>query len=225
MTLGFTHSTMLDPAHWRCNHARVVDAVGARWEPLSLAELRALLAPQPARWWIAGGVALEIFAGRRWREHGDVDAGILRAEQPTVFAALDGWQRFAAHDGALRELGPGEAAPAEANSVWCRPCGEEAFRFELLLDSSERGEWIFRRDSRVRLPLDALVRRSADGYPYLRPEVQLLYKSKAQRPKDEADFDAVAPLLDPSARRWLRAALERIEPGHGWLARAELAAR
>ena len=214
---------MLDAARRRCNHARVVDAVGARWEPLPLAELRALLEPQPARWWIAGGVALELFAGRRWREHGDIDAGILRGEQSAAFAALEGWQRFAAHAGMLRELREGEIAAVEANSIWCRRAGEEAFRFELLLDSSERGEWTFRRDPRVRLPLDALVQNTADGCPYLRPEVQLLYKSKARRPKDEADFDAVAPLLDPGARRWLRSALERIEPAHDWLARAELA--
>ncbi len=213
---------MLDAAPARCNHARVVDAVGARWEPLSLAELRALLESLPARWWIAGGVALELFAGRHWRPHGDIDAGILRGEQSAAFAALEGWQRFAAHAGTLRELREGESAPVEANSVWCRRAGEEAFRFEFLLDAAEGGEWTFRRDPRVRLPIDALVRHAADGCPYLRPEVQLLYKAKARREKDEADFATVAPLLDPGARSWLRDALALTHPGHDW--RAELLA-
>jgi hypothetical protein len=125
---------------------------------------------------------------------------------------------------ALRELGPRESAPAEANSVWCRRAGEAAFRFEFLLDASERGEWTFRRDARVRRPLAELVLRSDDGCPYLRPEVQLLYKAKARREKDEADFTAVAPLLDPGARRWLRDALALVHPAHDWLARSELAA-
>ena len=61
--------------------------------------------------------------------------------------------------------GPGESAPAEANSVWCRRAGEEAFRFELLLDSSERGEWTFRRDPRVRLPLAEIVSRTRRRLP------------------------------------------------------------
>jgi hypothetical protein len=214
---------MLDARLRRCNHARVVDPHRAEWRPLPPAELRALLSAQRAPWWIAGGVALELFAGRSWRSHGDVDVGLLRPDQPALFAALDGWRRFAANDGALRELAPGESAPPEANSVWCRRAGEEAFRFELLLDASDGGEWIFRRDPRVRRPLAELVVRADDGCPYLRPEVQLLYKAKARRAKDEADFATVAPLLDVGARRWLRSALALVHPAHDWLARAELA--
>lgn len=197
----------------------MVDARRAEWRPLPLAELRALLSAQPSPWWVAGGHALELFAGRSWRAHGDVDAGILRADELAVCRALAGWERFAAHDGSLRPLGDGEPAPPEANSVWCRRAGEEAFRFEYLLDASGRGEWTFRREPRVRLPLAELVRRAADGCPYLRPDVQLLYKAKARRPKDEADFAAVAPLLDAGARSWLRAALHAVAPGHDWLAR------
>jgi hypothetical protein len=73
------------------------------------------------------------------------------------------------------------------------------------------------------MPLRELVRLGPGGCPYLRPEVQLLYKAKQRRAKDEADFAAVAPLLDPDPRRWLRAALARIHPSHPWLARPELA--
>src|SRR5262249_27812377 len=113
-------SAILDAPLVRCNHARVVDARRAEWRPLPLVELRALLSRLRAPWWGAGGHALELFAGRSWRAHGDVDAGILRADQPAVCAALPGWQRFAANDGKLRELGAEELAPPEANSVWCR---------------------------------------------------------------------------------------------------------
>jgi hypothetical protein len=40
------------------------------------------------------------------------------------------------------------------------------------------------------------------------PEVQLLYKSKGTRPRDEADFEAVLPTLSDEQRRWLDQALE-----------------
>ena len=197
----------------------MVDPRRAEWRPLPLTELRSLFLALPAPWWVAGGVALELFVGRSWREHGDLDTGILRVDQTAMSRALPGWQRFAANDGALRELAAEEIAPPEANSVWCRRTGEAAFRFELLLDSCDGGEWIFRRDPRVRLPLGDLVLRARDGCPYLRPEVQLLYKAKARRPKDEVDFAVVAPLLDVAARRWLREAIARVDPANDWLAR------
>jgi len=53
--------------------------------------------------------------------------------------------------------------------------------------------------------------------PYIQPEGALLYKAKACRPKDQADFDACAPFLSTEARKWLRDAIERLYPGHYWL--------
>jgi hypothetical protein len=55
----------------------------------------------------------------------------------------------------------------------------------------------------------------------LAPELVLLYKSKAPRPDDEADFRAARPLLDAEARAWLRAALLAAAPGHAWAAALE----
>ena len=206
----------------RCNHSRVPDARLGEWRPFDPPELRARLDPSGALWWIAGGRALELFAGRAWRSHGDADAGILRADQTRVFAALRGFELHAAQHGELRRLGEGETAPPGANSVWCRAGSGEPWRFELLLDSSEGSDWVFRRDRAIRLPLADLVRRTSDGCPYLRPDVQLLYKAKQMRPEDDADFAAVAGRLDTEACHWLRRALERVHPGHPWLARAEL---
>ncbi|CAN5273663.1 hypothetical protein BH09ACT13_BH09ACT13_08830 [soil metagenome] len=54
---------------------------------------------------------------------------------------------------------------------------------------------------------------------YLAPEVQLLFKSKTIRPKDEQDLEDSLPLLDSLQRRWLREALELVDPTHVWLRR------
>ncbi|WP_378515025.1 hypothetical protein [Nonomuraea dietziae] len=64
----------------------------------------------------------------------------------------------------------------------------------------EGGTWICRRDEGLRLPYDAIIERTADGIPYLVPEVVLLFKAKASRPKDQADFDGVLPLLGRARR-------------------------
>uniref|UniRef100_A0AB33JUW1 Uncharacterized protein n=1 Tax=Kitasatospora sp. CMC57 TaxID=3231513 RepID=A0AB33JUW1_9ACTN len=60
---------------------------------------------------------------------------------------------------------------------------------------------------------------SSTGIPYLTPDVQLFYKAKNIREKDQLDFDRVLPHLDVGQRAWLAGALELVFPGHVWLSR------
>lgn len=75
---------------------------------------------------------------------------------------------------------------------------------------------MYRRDPAGRHPLARVLREVPGGVRMLAPEVVLLYKSRAPRPVDEADFRAARPLLDTEARAWLRAALLCTTPGHLW---------
>jgi hypothetical protein len=52
----------------------------------------------------------------------------------------------------------------------------------------EAGDWIFRRDRRIRRALATAVDHDPTGIPYLVPELVLLYKAREPREKDEADF-------------------------------------
>ena len=79
--------------------------------------------------------------------------------------------------------------------------------------------WTFRRDANTGRSLERAIRRSADGIPYLAPEIQLLYKSKAIRSKDQTDFDAVIGYLDQDARAWLWKSIARLDPNHAWLSK------
>jgi hypothetical protein len=54
---------------------------------------------------------------------------------------------------------------------------------------------------------------------FLRPDVQLLYKAKYHRPKDNGDFENALPLMSEKQRRWLREALQQVHPADPWLAR------
>ncbi|MFI5803159.1 hypothetical protein [Streptomyces sp. NPDC051561] len=58
----------------------------------------------------------------------------------------------------------------------------------------------------------------AHGIPYLAPEWGLLFKAKAARPKDRADFGITLPLLSGTQRSTLADLLARVHPGHPWLA-------
>jgi hypothetical protein len=87
-----------------------------------------------------------------------------------------------------------------------------------MVNDVEAGEWVYRRDGRIRRPLESLAgRASTRAMAVLVPDVQLLYTSTHLRDKDQADFDRVLPLLDGDERRWLHAALCLTAPGHPWL--------
>lgn len=93
---------------------------------------------------------------------------------------------------------------------------------EILLEDHHDDRWLYRRNHALTLPLDRLGRTSADGKPYICPEVALLFKSGQpfhDLERNAADFEAGAPALHPSARAWLRDALGLVSPHHPWLAR------
>lgn len=177
-----------------------------------------LLAPTGMPWWIAGGWAIDLFRGTLTRQHADLDVGVLRCDVLTALEAMPAWQIFEAKDGNLTRLTPGCAPRRDVHCLWCRPSGTARWALELMLDEGDREVWIYRRDERIRRSMSTVVQQTADGLPYLSPEIQLLYKSKAPRNRDELDFSNTWPLLPVDARSWLHDAISLTEPGHHWLA-------
>lgn len=170
-------------------------------------------------WWVAGGWAIEAFTGIP-REHEDTDAGVLLCELDLLRSHLDkhGLDVWAASSGSLTPVLPGEPmdVPGGTNQVWTRRSAADPWEFDLMLSPGTPETWAYRRDPSITLPMDEAL-WWADGIRYLRPEIQLLYKAKSRRPKDEADFRAAAPRLEPARREWLRDALARTIPGHPWI--------
>ncbi len=163
----------------------------SEWEPLRPADAAELLGGLEVPWWIAGGWALDLFAGRGLRPHEDLDVMVLRRDVDRVVAALPGWE--------LDDKG---------NSVWARPRGAARWHLELVLDDADGDTWRYRRDARVTRPLASL------GAPHgpLAPEVVLLYKAKDDGEKARSDFACVVPLLAADARAWLRDAVALAHP-------------
>ncbi|HEU4896781.1 MAG TPA: amino acid transporter [Actinomycetota bacterium] len=192
-------------------------AVGDPWEPVSIAGVAALLDGLPARWWIAGGWAIELFAGASIRDHDDVDVAVLRPDQLAVQAHLDGWDLRVAHGGGLAPWPPGRLLDPDEHGIWARPSPASPWRLELLVDDVVDGQWVYRRNPVVRLPLERLGRTTVAGVPYLCPEVVLLYKSKRPRAADEHDARVAIPRLSAAERAWLAAAIAADAPDHQWL--------
>ena len=196
----------------------LTDPAWASWDPVEPPEAEVTLSGADFPWWIAGGYALEAFVGRRWRDHPDLDIGVFRRDQLKLQAALSGWELHAADPpGTLRVWLPGEVLPAGVHDIWAREGPTGPWRFQLMIDEHDDDEWIYRRDSRIQRSFESLT-WNLFGVEYLAPEVQLLFKSKGSRAKDEEDFRQVAPLLTPMQRHWLLDALRLTSAGHPWIA-------
>lgn len=167
-------------------------------------------------WWVAGGWAIDLFAGRVSREHHDVEIGVWRGDQVALHDYLGGYRRRKVLDGQWSEWETG--AWVELPTFQLRVAGPDA-EFDVFLNDCDGDRWVFRRNPAITLPVSRLVLRSAEGWPVLAPEVQLLYKAKGHLPKDEADFDLVVDRLGAEQRRWLRDALAIHHPGDPWAAR------
>jgi hypothetical protein len=86
-----------------------------------------------------------------------------------------------------------------------------------MLDESSGRDWVSRRDERIRRPITSIGLVTVRDIPYLAPEIQLFYKAKNGRPKDETDFAAALPVLTRPQRRWLSDALSLVYgPAHPW---------
>jgi hypothetical protein len=173
------------------------------WKPLKPAELAGVMKDFDGPWWIAGGVAIDLFLGKATREHEDVDVSVLQAHWPSLEDALGGW----------------DVNTVNEHEVWARRQADGPWEIEFLLEQRQGDEWVYRRDAQITMPLSHLGKVTPDGVPYLVPEVVLLYKAKDPRPNDEADFEAALPKLGIGARCWLAAALEVVHPDHPWIGR------
>ena len=198
------------------------EALG-EWKPLSVEAVTDLLRGMDARWWIAGGWALDLHLGRQTRPHHDIDVLVLRGDLPGVRERLRSWDLHAADPpgaGRLRPWPGHEQLPAALHDIWCRETTTSPWALQLMVDDTDGADWLYRRDSRIRRPVAELHGpASTPGRPVLAPEVQLLYKSRTPRPKDVEDFSSLVRVLDDDQRDWLRRALSMAGSGHPWLDR------
>ncbi|WP_029192777.1 nucleotidyltransferase domain-containing protein [Paenibacillus harenae] len=190
------------------------------WKPLAVDEMNNLFYNLPVQWCIAGGWALDLHIGSQTRKHGDVDVLILREEQLTVYRHLSqDWMLYKAENGEL-ELWREDEYLDLTGDVWACKDDASPWAFQLMLVETEQDDWIYRREQSIRRALRDITLKSPEGIPYLRPEIQLLYKggSKNIRSKDHDDFHTILPSLSPQEIEWLASALRKQFPeGHAWV--------
>ncbi|MEM9464572.1 MAG: amino acid transporter [Actinomycetota bacterium] len=190
----------------------------AAWSPWDLAER---LADLDVPWCVVGGWAIDLALGTTTRTHEDLEIAIPRGDLPAIRRHLDGFVFHAAGAGEVHRLGPTESPPDGVHQHWVLDPVADVWRLDVMTEPGDADTWVFRRDPSIEAPRAAVVGRSPDGIPHLRPHGALLFKAKATRPKDQHDFDVAFGLLGDAERIWLRDALARAHPDHDWIARLD----
>jgi len=182
------------------------------WSPHEAARhLETLTTP----WYVTAGWALDLFLGAQTREHTDLEIGVPAQRFAEVREALASFEFVVIGDGKAWPMT--DSTLSTHHQTWVRDRDGGPWRVDVMREPWDGDTWTCRRDPRIRLQAASLTSRTADGIPYLQPEVVLLFKAKVVRPKDEMDFATVLPHLDSRRRLWLRDTLTLVHPGHAWL--------
>jgi hypothetical protein len=190
----------------------------SHWNPLSVAAVEQLFLNAPFGWGLAGGYAVEQFLGTSIRTHSDIDIVIFRDDQHRLHHWLVGWRLYAADPpGTLRLWDASEWLQVGIHDIWCHHANAHAWQLQIMLTETDGNDWVSRRHPMIRGSRNDLL-VSYGHIPCIRIEVQLLYKAKGNREKDQRDFHACLPLLTAEAKEWLMQALRLAHPeGHAWL--------
>jgi len=179
-----------------------------------------------APFYFAGGWAIDLHLGRVTRDHHDIDALVMRRDHLLLHKVLKQFslKKIIPHPdgmppnrGTIVEWPAGERLELPVHQLNAYRAGESEPAFQVMLAESSNGDWIFRRNPNVRMPISKMGFHPLWGLPYLAPEIVLLFKEKHLEPRDRVDFDHAIPALSADARQWLRDAIEKTHPGHEWL--------
>jgi hypothetical protein len=192
----------------------------SKWDALRPDEVAQLLDGVPVPWYVAAGWAIDLFLGGHHCEHEDLEIAVPNIRFNELAAVLDGFEIFVITDrGEATPLANARDRLMDTHQTWIREPASGAWRFDVFREPSDGDTWICRREPAIRMPYALLIEWTDDGVPYGRPEVVLLFKAKhSHMEKNGVDFAAALPRLEPERRDWLRDALERVHPGHEWLA-------
>ena len=205
-----------------------IDQAWEKWEPWHPAEAARVLADVRAPWYVAAGWAIDLFLGGHHREHEDLEIAVPSDRFGEVAAALAEYELYVPGRIGDRYVAWPIADEPERlemhDQTLVREPATDRWRLDVFREPSEGNTWICKRDEAIRMPYAELIERTADGIPYARPEIVLLFKATRSNPdeaieRDEADLAAVLEVLEPRRRRVLGELLERVAPRHPWLRR------
>lgn len=188
--------------------------MSGRWRDTHPDELQSWLRDIDIPWALAGGWALDLWAGAQSREHSDIEIAIVRRDLPRVLVRLSAFEIAIAQNKQLTAFQPGAVLPSGPFSCWLRRHGNSLWDFEIVAETELEGEWAYRRMPSVRRHWsDIFV--PGPGMCLVSPAVQLLYKCGTPRPKDMQDLQNFVHRLPAPELGWLLSAVAIAHPEFG----------
>lgn len=190
-------------------------------------------------WFVIAGWALDLFVGRKTREHKDIEISIWRDQSTSLFDTFRK-QRIDMVTGHKRyEILKKDSVIDRRGHLVIRDnsIDGQTFDIELFTTTRQNGRWIFRKEEDVLLPLGEAILTASCGTQYLAPQLVLLYKawfypSMEQTLQDQPaeaefirkcwitdckDFQVALPLLSFTQREQLFTMLTKFTPSIPWL--------
>jgi len=177
----------------------------SNWKPLSLVNICMKL--KEMDWILAGGYALELFYGAAYRPHGDIDIIIKRKQRNQLLKYFENHLLFIAFKGELTPFNKDKFYKKPLQDIWVLSEDKQYWCLQIMLVDEVAGNWTYKRNSLIQLPFEAIYFQQ-EGIKILKPEIQLLYKSKNIRAKDQLDFETNYDRLSFKAKEWLKNCLE-----------------
>lgn len=151
-------------------------------------------------WAVCGGDAIDMFVGRKTRDHKDIDIAVFWDQRDRLLAYLlqGNWRIFEPENGLLREITCLDDDLKRNDNLWCISRGSAAYQIdrkhdrffnittsrkhqdsldfiEFLFNKRIGNQFIYKRDSNIKH--SHAILHDDSGIPYLTPELVLLYKS------------------------------------------------
>lgn len=165
-------------------------------------------------WAIGGGWAVDLLLGQPPRDE-PAEVIVLRRDLSRLFEHVLGWRvSYAAAIGSTLEQpwAKRDEIPATVRELHVKPPQVDVLTLTIRLEEAEGGDWVCASDPRVRLPLSQAIRRGAEGWPCLAPEL-LLLRAALAGDRSEPQAAAIAGKLNDQQRAWLREALLTLDTG------------
>jgi hypothetical protein len=186
------------------------------WDPLDPSTIAGFMDGFDHPWWVIGGWSLEAFTGVA-RDHEDMDISILSSDAQAFREFLgDRWTPWNVDDGWFRPFDHRFTETRPDSQVWVRRDARSPWVLDVPFTPETQGRWTNKRNPEHIEDLDDVTWVAPDGLRYAKPEVTLMFKAAQVREKDVRDADVVLPMLDTTAREWLRSTVARISPEHPW---------
>lgn len=174
---------------------------------------RALLKEFNGQYWFAGGWAVDLFLGRKTREHKDIEIAIARDDQRILYG-LSGLDHIDFIEDRTTRAWDGSQLDMPIHEFRCHFKTGEVL--EVLLNEFDGKNWLYRRNFDIKAPKEIFPSRKGTHLPM---EIVMLFKSVNMREIDQRDFACVVGVMDHNQKLWLRDALLRYgASNHPWLA-------